>query len=525
MASKLAEAFSRIFSGLQRSGGRYVVPDDAKADEHGKILGRAWTAHAPITLDLWEAHLSGKKTTVTDEEKGTPITGALGLGVVPIREDATCVFGAIDVDVYPLDLNILLARAKQLHLPVIICRTKSGGAHVYLFMKEPAPAELVRERLQEWSVALNHPGVEIFPKQALLSAKSDGSWINVPYSGGARSVRYALKDDGSSMTPDEFVEAVGNAAVTVDELKSFQLPTEGVVDEWFKGGPPCLQTLARVGFGDWQNNGLFNVAIYLRMSVGDGWEDKLDAYNQKYMSPPLGHSGVTAIVKSVKKKKYFYKCKDQPISAVCNRSVCLKCEFGVGGEANDPGVVLGELVKVETDPVLWILPVNGKEMELTTGDLTDQRKFRMISIEKLSIWPNAIKPEDWMKMIRERLARSTTIKVPEDGTREGQFWTHLANFCTGRARARSLDEILMGKAFTDVKAGRVYFRSTDFFEYLTKHRFLGITEREGWRFLRHRGAEHHGKNIKGKFVNVWSVPAFPEQTEPHDVPRGDRVEM
>lgn len=519
MASKLAEAFARIFDGLSRSGGRYVVPNDAKADAHGKILGRAWTAHSPITLELWEAHLSGKQTTVTNEETGEPLTGALGLGVVPIREDATVVFGAFDVDVYPLDLNALLAKIKAIDLPVILCRTKSGGAHGYVFTSEPVPAELIRQRLSEWIVALGYPGIEVFPKQALLSEHSDGSWINIPYSGGKRSVRYALKPDGSAMTPEEFIEAVAAIAVSKADLEAFELPQDEIASDDFYGGPPCLQTLARVGFGDWQNNSIFNIAIYLKMRHGAGWENNLAMYNEKYMVPPLSASAVAAIIKSVKKKAYLYKCKDQPISAVCNRSVCLRCEFGVGGDGTDSGVTFGELSKVETDPAIWILPVDGKEIELSTSDLTDQRKLRHAVIEKLSVWPNLIEGVEWQKMMKAKLAAAKIIMVPLDGTRAGQFWAHLANFCTARSRARNLDEILGGKAWTDPKTKRVYFISTDFLGYLASHRF-SVAERDAWRFLRPRGIESENKVLKGKSVIIWSVPAFPEQTEPHDIPRG-----
>ena len=523
---ELAEDFARIFAGLARSSGRYVVPDGAKADSHGKVLGRPWTSREPITIELWEHHLSGKKATVTDEETLAPITGSVGLGVVPIREDATVVFGAIDVDVYPLDLGKLGERVRELGLPLIVCRTKSGGAHLYLFLREPASAELVRERLAEWASALGHPGVEIFPKQALLSAHSDGSWINIPYSGGARSVRYALKADGTSMTPEEFVDAVAAAAVLPPDLDDFALPADkGPGSEDFEGGPPCLLALARVGFGDWQNNGMFNVAIYLKKRHGEGFESELSRYNEKYMSPPLGRVALAAIAKSVKKKSYFYKCKDQPISAVCNRSACLKVPHGIGGGSGDSGVVIGELTKVLTEPVLWIVPVNGKEIELTTGDLTDQRKFRHAAIERLSIWPNLVKPEEWQKSVRERLERAKEVVAPEDGTREGQLWEHLANFCTARSRARNLDEVLLGKAFTDAKKGVAIFRSTDFFAYLAAHRF-SIAEREVWRLLRRRGAEHAAKNVKGKAVHLWSVPAFAEQTEEHAVPRAPaREEM
>lgn len=525
--SKLAEDFARLFAGLIRSSGRYVVPDGARPDKSGKVVGRAWSSHVPITPELWEAHLTGKKATVTDEETGVPITGSVGLGVVPIREDSTASFGAIDIDQYdpPVDFKVLLARIAFLKLPVIVCRSKSGAPHVYLFLNAPASAELVRERLSEWAVALNHPGVEVFPKQALLSQYSDGSWINIPYSGGRRSVRYALNPDGTAMTPEEFVAAADAMAISPAELEGFELPEEESASELFPDGPPCLQTLARVGFGDWQNNGLFNVAVYLKAANGEGWEDKLAEYNERLMEPPLGAAAMNAIIKSVKKKAYFYKCKDQPISPVCNRSVCLRRRFGIGSGDGELGVIIGEMTKVEADPIIWVLPVNGKDLELGTADLTDQRRFRAAAIEKLSIWPNLMKPDEWAKMIRERLARAKVSAVPEDGTREGQFWAQLANFCTSRSRARNMDEIMMGKAFTDPKEGRAYFRSTDFFAYLAANRF-SIGEREAWRFLRHRGAEHYGKNLKGKFVNVWSVPAFPEQTEEHAVPRGPaKVEM
>lgn len=521
--SDLAENFNRLFAGLGRSSGRYVVPDDAKPDETGKVLGRAWTTKAPVTLELWRSHLSGKKATVRMERTGEEITGAVGLGIVPIRDDATVVFGAIDVDVYPLDLKALLARVKALGLPLLVCRTKSGGAHLYLFLKEPASAEIARERLMEWAVALGFPGVEVFPKQTRLVESSEGDWINIPYSGGDRSLRYGLKADGSAMTAAEFVAAADAIAVTPEALADFELEIED--DEAWEGSPPCLQILAQNGFGDWGNNGLFNVAIYLKKRFPEDWPDRLDSYNDNYEGLGLIRKDVATIAKSVKKKSYSYKCKDMPISAVCNRAVCLKRAYGVGGQG-DPGVVFGNLVKVETVPPVWVWSIDGAEIELSSDELTDQRKFRIAAIDKLSKWPNPMKNEEWADLVRGKLAAARSVKVPEDGTKEGQFWSHLANFCTGRARARTLDEMLMGKAYTDHAAGRVFFRSTDLFAYLTAHRFSGAGERDVWRWLGHRGVGHHEKTLKGKRVDYWSVPAFPEQTEDHDVPRGPKaVEM
>jgi hypothetical protein len=503
----LAQEFDRIFAGLRRSYGKYIIPKGATPDESGKIKGQAVTVHEPLTVEMWDDHLSGK----------TP------LGIVPIDDDASCAFGAIDVDVYPLDLARLAGAVRALKLPVIVCRTKSGGAHLYIFFRGRAPAELVRGKLMEWSVALGHPGCEVFPKQTRLASEKDsGSWINIPYAGGARSTRYALKDDGSSMTPTEFVAAVARVAVTPEQLFQFELPPEST-DDRFEDGPPCLQALAGRGFGDWQNNGLFNIAVYLRKRFGDGWETRLDEYNQAFMEPSVQASDVHNVIKSVKKKSYSYMCKQEPICGVCNKQVCLTRDFGVGGQANDPGCVFGELVKLDTDPPSYIWDVDGARLELTLDDLMTQRKFNAVVFAKLDKWPTLIKVAKWQEIIRERLARIEVVAVPNDASREGQFWVHLQRFCTSRAKGKSLDELLIGKPFTD--GGRTYFCSSDFFQYLTQHRFSGVSEHTAYRWMRHRGVEHHAKMIKGKFVNYWSVPAFQEQTEEHDVPRVEEPQV
>ena len=32
-----------------------------------------------------------------------------------------------------------------------MCRSKSGGAHIFLFAKEPTQAKLIRDKLIEWA--------------------------------------------------------------------------------------------------------------------------------------------------------------------------------------------------------------------------------------------------------------------------------------------------------------------------------------------------------------------------------------
>ena len=102
------------------------------------------------------------------------------------------------------------------------CRSKSGGAHLYLFLKQYEQAAVVREYLLEMAVALGHSGCEIFPKQdKILSDRGDvGNFINLPYFDSEYPQRFCYNKNVEAMTLEEFeVEQTKNylcAEYTVD---------------------------------------------------------------------------------------------------------------------------------------------------------------------------------------------------------------------------------------------------------------------------------------------------------------------
>lgn len=507
--SELAERFQQRFSGLDRAYGVYNVK--GSAEKGAKHIGSAQTFREAPTLGLWEAHLDGTQ----------------GLGIVPIRDDQTVLFGAVDIDVYKgLDHKEMADKILKWDLPLIVCKTKSGGAHLYLFCREPIPAELVRKKLMEWSVQLGFSGVEVFPKQTRLAGLNDiGNWINMPYF-GARSATGKLKDRGSrhavwdkdALTAEQFLEVADKLAVDMEALQSLHVPTDGDFDDLLKEAPPCLQALMRRGgiSHGGRNNGLFNIGVYLRKRFGEGeWEQHLDNYNQAMISPALGHKEVASVVKSVNRKAYEYKCADQPICDVCNRQICLSRAFGIGTAEGDPGVVFGQLIKIETAPVTWIWDIDGARIELETAELTDQGRFHHRVIEELNKWPARVKPNKWAELVRSYLETCEVQHVPEDARPEGQMWFYLEQYCTQQARARNREELLQRKPWTH--SGRVYFSGPAFYQYLSKQG-IRINARTLWVWLRERGAETQFWNIKGKGVNVWSVPAFDEQTEELTIP-------
>jgi hypothetical protein len=133
---QLANLFFDLYKGLDRAYGCFNL-SNAKTDV-GKEKGRARTELGDYTAKLWSQHLAGTQ----------------GLGVVPIQDDGTCWWGAIDIDVYDLDLVELEKKVQKLNLPLLVLRTKSGGAHLTVYFSEPVRCKLVRGKLYEFAIAL-----------------------------------------------------------------------------------------------------------------------------------------------------------------------------------------------------------------------------------------------------------------------------------------------------------------------------------------------------------------------------------
>ena len=517
-----AESFLKLFEGLDRAHGRYVVPRGTATDSAGKLIGTVrHTVDAPPTLAVWEKHLQAG----SDE----------GVGIIPIRDDATVRFGAFDVDVYPLDIVALEKERQRLGLPLVLCRTKSGGAHLYIFTSEPVNASLVRQRLMEWSVAVGYPGIEVFPKQSKLASKNDtGNWINMPYQGGEHTTRYALKPDGSAATMDEFLAMAAERSVDKVWLETFVLPPEALGGAAWEGAPPCLETLARKGFAQGsRNNALFNIAIYLQRRFPDDLSTKLDEYNERFVSPPLPANELADIKRSITRKKYSYKCKDDPICHVCQKPVCRKREHGVGGKGTsntDVGVDFGRMVKLKTEPPMYIWDVDGIRLEFEYDDLIDQRRFGKVVGMRTNKIPLPVKGDTWFDLVRAHMLDVDEREVPIDATREGQWDEHLHDFCTSRVKARAAEELLLGKPYTGGMNGsdapRTYFRVGDFISYLQQHKVTGTDERLLFVWLqRSKDLAEHDFEFKGKPMKCWSIQPYREQTEPHDVPAKPVEEM
>ena len=449
------EKFKNIFEGLKIAYGQYQKGDVAANGDKQK--GKAFIVRKNVSDDLWEKHLQGEGP---------------ALGIIPIREDNTCRWGCIDIDSYNLDHSGLIQSIRNLNLPLIVCRSKSGGAHVFLFTKEFISAALMQSTLKKIAKVLGYEGSEIFPKQTeiLVERGDTGNFLNLPYYNGTNGLRYALDDKGQAASLESFYSMYDQYACTNTQVKEIKIE-EKKIEEAFPAGPPCLNKLASVGFGEGsRNNALFNIAVYYKQAHPDSWEDKIVEANIKHMEPKLSNSEVQQLIKSVNRKGYDkYRCKDAPINAVCQSGLCRTKRFGVGfGEEEMPQ--LGNLTKYKSSPPQWFLDVDGTRIELKTEQLYSSPLFALACLDQANLVVPVPKAKDWKQhFLKPMMNNLQEVEPLESLNPMNQLTGLLQDWTTNRQSARTMDDVFNKLPFTDENKQFTYFRMDDFYAFLKKN--------------------------------------------------------
>ena len=171
----LTEELLLAFEGFSGAHGQTEVSNQRM---NGKQKAKSFIVRQPLTLELMQGHIDGRK----------------GVGAIPINENNQCKFGALDIDEYPLDHKQLVDKLDKLKVPCIVCRSKSGGAHIFFFFTKWMEAADFRDKAAEIAAALGHGRCEIFPKQeqVLVERGDVGNFINLPYFDAERTLRFAI---------------------------------------------------------------------------------------------------------------------------------------------------------------------------------------------------------------------------------------------------------------------------------------------------------------------------------------------
>lgn len=501
------ERFAALFAGYERAHGVFAIKG---TDEKGKVTGKAATVRGAATLQHYQTHIKGEGS---------------GLGIIMLREDNTVNFAAIDYDNRKMDHAKAFAKVQTLKLPLVLCRSKSGGGHFYCFTSEPVPAKLMRERLDEWTALLGFSAsTEKFPKQTTrFSADDVGSWINLPYFGGDREdqERYGIGAEGRQ-TLEEFLTYAESRRTTLATLQAPAYEPSEDEQDLFYEGPPCLQVLHRQGgFPEGtRNDGMVAVITYLKKRYPDSWEEHVDKYNAA-----MAHrtsSELTSIVKGMQRKNYTYRCAQQPLKDVCQRRTCVQRLYGVGqGDPESQGVALSGLTRYDLpngDEPLWGVEVNGRRVMLTNAQLYNRDDFNRACLAQANALPLHMPPARWLKFLGTLVSQADVIALPEDAGPGGQLWERVVEFCQQKASAMAKDEVLLGKPWRE--KGKIWFRSTDLFKYLDARRVAYRSPQQVWHLLSNKGCEKDFWKVSGRGVNVWGLP-IPEGHNPTLAPLPD----
>lgn len=493
-----AERFATLFGGYERHHYHFVP----QGQERGKIVGKYVTVRDQgPTIDLWERHLAGE----------------YGLQVIPLREDCTVLWGCLDIDDRSVDISAFEQRVISAKFPLVICRSKSGGIHAYLFLEEPAPGADVLDLLCGWAQVLQCGSCEVFPKQTVrLSDLDIGSAVNMPYHGGDGTTRYAIRG-GKKLSPREFLDYAASVTVSMSSLN--KTAVDEPASTLFPDGPPCLQHLEmHGGFPEGtRNEGMYNVAVYAAKRGETGKIDAImQAANVHLCNPPLQMSEIMAIIKGATRKDYEYKCKSPPICDHCNRRVCTQREYGVGegsgvggGRSSWPAIEEVTLqMSHDLGEEMWFVTVAGQRLgPLRTDDITSQAAFRKILGVHLAVYPTKM-PENRYDKIIGRIMKEADRLPPEDTlSEEAQFNFFLSRFLCQRSRATTAADIRSGYPYYSEAEEMIYFHSEALIQFFKQHR-LSISSKKTWIYtmLRKRGANKKFFNIENKEgFNAWGL--------------------
>ncbi len=200
--------FASLFRGYPDAYGTYAHVDLGM--KRGKQKPRQWSKKQPITPAVIANHLEGKEP----------------LGVYPLNENEQVQFAAIDIDVYPLDFEQISSQLIARSIPMLVCNSKSNGAHVYVFFSEAACPSRVVAALQKIASMLGFPTAEIFPKQTRRTPGQLGNYINLPFF-GSKKLSFACWNGDKTLGLEEFLVLAKQSKTTIEILEG-ALPEEGL---------------------------------------------------------------------------------------------------------------------------------------------------------------------------------------------------------------------------------------------------------------------------------------------------------
>ena len=461
----MVDEFIKLFSGLKENFGKADMSKAEFDKERNKIKPSYVWAKESLTSTHYQQHLEGK----------------ISIGIQPCTKDGKASFGCIDVDpknYKDFNIPILLSYIEKYKLPLVPCRSKSGGLHIYLFLKEAIDAQTMRDSLASILLPLELPRTtEIYPKQVELEPDEEGNisgnFINLPYQKEKETTRYALNKNNEPLSLESFIKRAKESQLTSEELEKLITRVEYEIlmggDPEFEDGPCCLQRLSKNKIGDGRDRFMFNYMVFAKKKYKENWPDKVNEAN-KYFSIPWPLKKINDKIKYWSKETANHTCNDEVIGPQCMKHICVKRKFGIKSDVTSIFPIISGLQKImSTTPRLrfTVEKPDGKplECEASSPDIfTTQKKLLDLIWLQAHFYPDPLSPKDFRAFLNQVTKDCVTI-YPASGTDiKDQLYQHLYTYCINSAQAKTRSDIRGGLCWTE--GGYHHFLFSSFFETL-----------------------------------------------------------
>ena len=482
----MIDKFINIFEGLSSAYGQFRKDNNRLAV---KVEGKSFIEKKPVTKELWQNHLNG--------------TGP-NLGVFPLTREGTCKWGAIDIDVNNFDYEDLLNRIRKQKLPLIMFRSKSGRAHVYMFMKDFTPAQEVQTVMKKFAgkLGLADKLDRVYPMQTSLSKNDFGSWLNMPYYNQEETSTCAYKDNFDGATIEEFFEMYDKYVQTdlsqhlVEEVKqNIKKPKEKTLEDFLL---PCTKNCLKLNNNkipdENRNDYLLHMYTWSMRAVEKGVKkipeySKMDAetllkyFNQEYMVKPVEEKEIQNTVLKSKDKEYKYLCKKPTIKKYCDSSACTRHVCGITPLDAEKLVkatqALGKITRYLSEPPIFFESVDVKNengsgykrirIEMQGEDIINKQKW-LNKLANQGCFPHISlheqKSSDFLVMQYERLENCLNEAADEEASEDFEFKSIIYSFVNKMTVSYNKEDLLKNACYVNKDTHELDFKLPSLMEYL-----------------------------------------------------------
>lgn len=488
------KSFSDLYRGRDDAYGYYGDITNAQATDRGKRVGRAATRRAPVTPELWTAHLAGETR----------------LGIVPVLKNGKCGWFCIDVDFYQekgLHEDIA-ARIRECGLPLVQTKSKSGGAHLWCFFSDPILASKARSIAENFRKKLSLPDehIDIFPAQD--KADDIGNWVNLPYFGDAC---HCVGESGSEdLALEEFLEYANDR---VQHHSDLEVRSKEKVRTSKSDAPPCVDWMKENGLPEgYRNNGVTQFAIYALRSKGDTWKETVEQFNEEAPEVPLSKYELRTIFKSIQSKNYAYLC-DKIETLHCDKKECKLREYGIGkGKSSAGDIVIERLEKIDGEEPIYRVTIKGKRFQINLDQLFLYNAFKKAALGAINEFLPVIKQPEWEVFMNDYLQMMEIQEAGEDTQMRDRVVKVFQRFAEN-ATAESL-KVAVERGVPYFDGHNLLFRGDEFMQIVDRQ-LNKLPREKTWAYMRDWGCILVEETVEDKKMKFWKyVPDGPLWFDP-----------